>query len=216
LLDISVSRQLRDFRLSLDLTVKPGEYLILTGDNGAGKSTLLNIVAGLMTPDHGSILLNGTTLFDAGKRINIPPEERRIGYIFQNAAIFPHLTVTENIEYGLKAMGMSKPLREKKVKRLTGQLKLDNLRDYKADQLSGGQKQLVALGRAMAIDPVLLLLDEPYRALDSTVYVVVKECIHDVVRSMNIPCILVTHQVSDQDLANSRTCRIHEGKLVES
>jgi molybdate transport system ATP-binding protein len=215
LLDISVSRQLRDFRLSLDLTVRHGEYLILTGDNGAGKSTLLNIVAGLMTPDQGYISLNGTTLFDAGRRINIPPEERRIGYIFQNAAIFPHLTVTENIAYGLKAMGMAKPLREKKVAGLIDQLKLDHLRNCKADQLSGGQKQLVALGRAIAIDPVLLLLDEPYRALDSTMYVVVKECIHEVVRSMNIPCILVTHQISDQDLLNSRTCRIHEGKIVE-
>ncbi len=215
MLDISVSRQLRDFRLSLDLTVKPGEYLILTGDNGAGKSTLLNIVAGLMTPDQGYILLNGTSLFDAGKHINIPPEERRIGYIFQNAAIFPHLTVTENIAYGLKAMGMGKPLREKKVAGLIDQLQLNHLRNYKADQLSGGQKQLVALGRAIAIDPVLLLLDEPYRALDSTMYAVVKECIHDVVKSMNIPCILVTHQISDQELVNSRTCRIHEGILVE-
>ena len=210
-----MSRQLRDFRLSLDLTVKPGEYLILTGDNGAGKSTLLNIVAGLMTPDQGYILLNGTSLFDAGKHINIPPEERRIGYIFQNAAIFPHLTVTENIAYGLKAMGMGKPLREKKVAGLIDQLQLNHLRNYKADQLSGGQKQLVALGRAIAIDPVLLLLDEPYRALDSTMYAVVKECIHDVVKSMNIPCILVTHQISDQELVNSRTCRIHEGILVE-
>ena len=214
MLDISVSRQLRDFQLSLDLTVKPGEYLVLTGDNGAGKSTLLNIVAGLMTPDQGYIFLNGTTLFEGGRRINIPPEERRIGYIFQNAAIFPHLTVTENIEYGLKAMGLGKPLREKKVKDLIRQLKLDHLRNYKADQLSGGQKQLVALGRAIAIDPVLLLLDEPYRALDSTMYVVVKECINDVVRSMNIPCILVTHQVSDQEPANSRICRIREGKIV--
>jgi molybdate transport system ATP-binding protein len=215
LLDISVSRQLRDFQLSLDLQVKSGEYLILTGDNGAGKSTLLNIVAGLMTPEHGYVLLNGTTLFDSGKLINIPPEERRIGYIFQNTAIFPHLTVAENIAYGLKAMGMAKPLREKKITGLIRQLKLDHLRNYKADQLSGGQKQLVALGRAMAIDPVLLLLDEPYRALDSTMYTVVKECIHEVVRSMNIPCILVTHQVSDQDLVNSTTCRIHEGRLVE-
>ena len=180
MLDISVARQLRDFRLSVDLTVRPGECLILTGNNGAGKSTILNIVAGLMTPEQGYIRVNGTSLFDAGKRINVPPEERRIGYVFQNSAVFPHLTVTENIAYGLRAMGIGKPLREKKVADLIGRLKLDHLRDYKADQLSGGQKQLVALGRAIAIDPVLLLLDEPYRALDSTMYGC-KECIHDVV-----------------------------------
>jgi molybdate transport system ATP-binding protein len=206
---------LRDFQLSLDLTVRPGEYLLLTGDNGAGKSTLLNIVAGLMTSDQGYIRINGTTLFDNVNRINIPPEERRIGYVFQNAAIFPHLTVTDNIAYGLRARGMEKNLREKKVMALIEQLKLNHLSNYKADQLSGGQKQLVALGRAIAIEPVLLLLDEPYRALDSTMNAVVKECIHDVVKSMNIPCILVTHQVSDQDLVNSRTFRIHKGRLVE-
>jgi molybdate transport system ATP-binding protein len=216
LLEISVSRQLRDFRLSVNLTVKSGEYLILTGDNGAGKSTILNIIAGLMTPEQGHVLLNSIPLFDSAKRINIPPEERRIGYIFQNAAIFPHLTVSENIAYGLRAEGMAKPLREKKVMGLIEQLKMDHLKNYKADQLSGGQKQLVALGRAIAIDPVLLLLDEPYRALDSTMYAIVKEYIHEVVSSMDIPCILVTHQVSDQDIINSRTCRIHKGKIVKS
>jgi len=215
LLDISVSRQLRDFELSVDLTVKAGENLILTGNNGAGKSTLLNMVAGLMTPEQGHIVLNGTTLFDSGKRIDVPPEERRIGYIFQNAAIFPHLTVTENIAYGLRAMGMGKPLREKKVTGLIKQLNLDQLKDYKADQLSGGQKQLVALGRAIAIDPVLLLLDEPFRALDSTMYPIVKEYIQDVVRSRDIPCILVTHHISDQESLDRRTCRIHEGKIKD-
>lgn len=210
-----MSRQLRDFELSIDLSVKPGENLILTGDNGAGKSTLLNMVAGLMTPQRGHIMLNTTTFFDSARKINIPPEERRIGYIFQNAAIFPHLTVAENIAYGLRAMGMGKPSREKKVNGLIEQLKLDHLKNYKADQLSGGQKQLVALGRAIAIDPVLLLLDEPYKALDSTTYTVVREYIHEVVRSLDIPCILVTHQDSDHDIMNSRTCRIHEGKIAD-
>ncbi len=215
MLDISVARQLRDFRLSVDLTVSPGECLILTGNNGAGKSTILNIVAGLTTPEQGHIRVNGTSLFDAGKRINVPPEERRIGYVFQNSAVFPHLTVTENIAYGLRAMGIGKPLREKKVADLIGRLKLDHLGRYKADQLSGGQKQLVALGRAIAIDPVLLLLDEPYRALDVTTCRMVKEYVQDMVRSLNIPCILVTHQASDQDITNGRMCRIHQGQLQD-
>ena len=215
MLDISVSKQLRDFNLSIDLTVETGEYLVLTGDNGAGKSTLLNMVAGLMTPETGYIRVNGTTLFDAGKGINIPPEERRIGYIFQNAAVFPHLTVAGNIAYGLRARGMEKTLREKKVTALIERLHLDHIRNCKADQLSGGQKQLVALGRAIAIEPVLLLLDEPYRALDNTALNIVKDCIHEIVRSLDIPCILVTHQGSDHDIMNSRTCRIHEGKIAD-
>jgi len=215
LLDISVSRQLRDFKLSVDLTVEPGKYLVLTGNNGAGKTTLLNIVAGFITPDHGYIRTNGKTVFDSANHIMIPPEERQIGYVFQNAAVFPHLTVTENIEYGLRARNIGKPLREKKVASLIEQLKLDHLKNYKADHLSGGQKQLVALGRAIAVEPVLLLLDEPYRALDSTMYPVVKDCIEKVVRLLDIPCILVTHQNSDEDLTNSRQCRIHEGKIVQ-
>jgi molybdate transport system ATP-binding protein len=215
LLDISISRQLRDYKLSVDLKVKTGEYLILTGNNGAGKSTILNIVAGLMTPEQGYIRVNGTSLFDAGRGIDVPPEKRRIGYVFQNSAVFPHLTVSENIAYGLRAMGMGKHLREKKVTGLIEQLKLDHLRSIRAEQLSGGQKQLVALGRAIAIDPVLLLLDEPYRALDVVTCGIVKNCIQDMVRSLNIPCILVTHQVSDRDLTNGRMCRIHQGAIVE-
>jgi len=215
LLDLAVCRQLRDFELSVNLTVKPGEFLILTGDNGAGKSTLLNMVAGFLTPDHGYIRANGKTIFDAASGITIPPEERQIGYVFQNSAIFPHLTVAENIAYGLRARGMDKSVRDRKVAGLIERLKLVQLMDYKANKLSGGQMQLVALGRAIAIDPVLLLLDEPYRALDSTVYPIVKDCIQDIVQSSDIPCILVTHQVSDKEPANSRICRIQEGKVVE-
>ncbi|MEI7433532.1 MAG: ATP-binding cassette domain-containing protein [Methanomicrobiales archaeon] len=215
MLEISVSRQLRDYELSVNLTVKPGEFLILTGNNGAGKSTILNIVAGFMIPDHGYIRADGKTMFDSANGTTIPPEERQIGYVFQNSAVFPHLTVSENIAYGLRAKGMDKSVRDRKVAGLIERLKLDQLLDYKADKLSGGQMQLVALGRAIAIDPVLLLLDEPYQALDSTVYPIVKDCIQDIVQSLEIPCILVTHQDSDQEPANCRTCRIHEGKIVD-
>ncbi len=175
MLEISVSRQLRDYELSVNLTVKPGEFLILTGNNGAGKSTILNIVAGFMIPDHGYIRADGKTMFDSANGTTIPPEERQIGYVFQNSAVFPHLTVSENIAYGLRAKGMDKSVRDRKVAGLIERLKLDQLLDYKADKLSGGQMQLVALGRAIAIDPVLLLLDEPYQALDSTVYPIVKD-----------------------------------------
>ncbi len=216
MLEISIYRHLRDFNLTADLTVEPGGFLILTGNNGAGKSTILNNIAGFMSPDRGYIRVHRTVLFDSEQGINVPPEERKIGYVFQNAAVFPHLTVHDNIAYGLKARGVNKTQRHQKTLELIEQLHLDHLRNYKADQLSGGQKQLVALGRAIAIEPVLLLLDEPFRALDSTVYPVVKGYIQETVRSLNIPCILVTHHVSDHSLENSRTCRIHEGKILTS
>jgi molybdate transport system ATP-binding protein len=206
---------LRDFELSVNLTVKPGEYLILTGDNGSGKSTILNMVAGFMNPDLGYIRADGKTMFDSANGVTIPPEERQIGYVFQNSAVFPHLTVSENIAYGLRARGTDKSVRDRKVAGLIQRLNLDHLTDYNANKLSGGQMQLVALGRAIAIDPVLLLLDEPYRALDSTVYPVVKDCIQDIVQSLKIPCILVTHQVSDQEHPNGIVCRLHNGKIVE-
>jgi molybdate transport system ATP-binding protein len=213
LLELSVSRKLRSFELKVELTSDPGKILVMTGKNGAGKSTTLNMIAGLMKPDKGFIRLNDRFLCDVGSNIHIPAEERQIGYVFQSAAIFPHLTVRENIAYGLRARGMIRATAERKVSRLIEQLNLGHLGTCRGGQLSGGQRQLVALVRAMAIEPDLLLLDEPFRALDDTALCTVRNCIFDIVESLNIPCILVTHNLSEMDGKNCRICIIENGQL---
>jgi molybdate transport system ATP-binding protein len=213
LLELSVSRRLRDFELQVELQSQPGEILVLTGKNGAGKSTTLNLIAGLMTPDVGQIRLKGRVLCDTGSGIHIPAEERQIGYVFQNAAIFPHLSVRENIAYGLRARGIDRVTIERKVTRLINRLNLGHLDTCRADRLSGGQRQLVALVRAMAIEPDLLLLDEPFRALDDGARSAVRSCINDIVESLHIPCILVTHNLSDLNGKSSRICKVENGQV---
>jgi molybdate transport system ATP-binding protein len=213
LLEVSISRKLRDFELKVGLQSQPGEILVMTGKNGAGKSTSLNLIAGLMAPDAGHIRLKDRVLYDTCSGTHIPAEERQIGYVFQNAAIFPHLSVRENIAYGLRARGMDRMTVERQVTRLIDRLNLGHLDACRADRLSGGQRQMVALARAMAIEPDLLLLDEPFRALDESARSAVRSCINDVVESLQIPCILVTHNLSDLNGKNSRICTVENGKV---
>ena len=166
MLDATIRRNLRDFELDLSFSVRPGEILILMGSNGSGKSTTLNILAGLLEPDNGCIRLNGTTFCEPDRMISLPIEARRIGYVFQNTAVFPHLSVRENIAYGLRAH--SAPLQEidEQVSDLVQAMGLEDLAEVTASRLSGGQKQRVALARAIAIRPTLLMMDEPFSSLD--------------------------------------------------
>ncbi len=215
MLEATMARRLRDFRLDVDLAVEDGEIHCLTGGNGAGKTTLLHIIAGLIVPDTGRISLNGRTLLDMDKRIDVPVEERRIGYVLQRAALFPHLTVRDNIAYGLAARRMPRSTVDDRVQSLIEQLNLGHIERFKASQLSGGQQQLVALGRAMAIDPQLLLLDEPFRALDQSVIGTVTRYISDLVDEQQIPCILVTHNMDDVESLRGQVSVMHRGTIAK-
>jgi ABC-type sulfate/molybdate transport systems ATPase subunit len=168
-----------------------------------------------MKPESGFVRCQGTVLFNRESRTDILAEERRIGYVFQNAAVFPHLTVYDNIAYGCRAKGLDRAATDRIVRGLLERLAISHLSGVMAAHLSGGQRQMVVLGRALAIDPVLLLLDEPFRALDGDANLLVNKSIETEVKRAGIPCILVTHNLDEVRMGIGRTCRLEKGRIVE-
>lgn len=212
MLDVVITRKLRDFTLDIAFAVRPGEILALMGANGSGKSTTLNIVAGLLIPDAGYIRLNGSTLCEPARGTDIAIEDRRIGYVFQNAAVFPHLTVRDNIAFGPRARGVDPQEIRTRVDELLDAIHIRDLALVKAGNLSGGQKQRVALARALVIRPSLLMLDEPFTALDTESTRDIKDLIRKFVTEMQIPCIVVTHRRTDSSDIGDRICVLCSGK----
>ena len=211
MLEVDLHKQLRDFSLDMNLQVNSGEILVLMGENGSGKSTVLNNIAGLLTPDTGSITLSGRQLFDSMNGINLPVEDRNIGYVLQKPVVFPHLTVRENIAYGLKTRYKAKDLVETGVNYWMMVMNIKELARVKAGNLSGGQKQKVALARAFAIEPDLLMLDEPFAALDTESRQTVQEVVRTCVSELQIPCLVVTHRVADALEMGERVFLLNRG-----
>jgi molybdate transport system ATP-binding protein len=211
MLEVDLHKQLRDFSLDLNLRVNSGEILVLMGENGAGKSTVLNTISGLLIPDTGSITLSGRQFFDSINAISLPVEDRNIGYVLQNPAVFPHLTVRENIAYGLKARYMPKDQVDTKVNHWLTVMNIEELARVQGGNLSGGQKQKVALARAFAIEPDLLMLDEPFTALDTDSRQSVQKAIRTCVSDLQIPCLVVTHRVADALEMGERVYLLNRG-----
>jgi ABC-type sulfate/molybdate transport systems ATPase subunit len=163
-LQVDIIKKLSGFNLQVCLSCEQGIIGVL-GASGAGKSMLLKCIAGLVDPDEGYIKVNGKTFFDSDKKINLPPRERTAGFLFQNYALFPHLTIEENIAFGLD--NLSKADKHKKVEALMERFNIAGMGKRYPSQISGGQQQRVALARAMAVEPEILLLDEPFSALDN-------------------------------------------------
>ena len=214
MLDVVIKKQLRDFTLDISFRVDPGKIFVVMGANGSGKSTALSSIAGLIHPDSGYVRLNGEILFDSTPETDLPPEDRRIGYVFQNSAVFPHMTVRENIAFGLRARRELPDVIESRVSSLLKKMDLCDLSSVKAKNLSGGQKQRVALARAIAIRPALLMLDEPFTALDVGSVEVVRDLTRAVISEMQIPCLLVTHRVGDIIEIGDNSCVLSRGKKV--
>jgi len=214
MLEAMMQKKLRDFTLNLSLHVEDGSILVLMGDNGAGKSTTLNIIAGLVAPDAGSIRFNGSVVFDSETGIDIPVEQRRIGYVLQRSAVFPHMTVEENIAFGLNARNRNAAFTRGEVGRWLDRMKIRELAGIKAAGLSGGQKQRVALARALATGPSLLMLDEPFSGLDSESRRSVREVVRECVADLKIPCIMVTHRIGDARATGDEVCHIGRGTIT--
>lgn len=181
------------------LEIEGGELIALLGPSGCGKTTLLRIIAGFIAQSSGKVVVGGQVLD------TVPPNRREIGIVFQNYALFPHMTVAENIAYGLDARGASKSLRRERVDEMLAVVQLSHLRDRKPRQLSGGQQQRVALARALAVRPRVLLLDEPFAALDKNLRLDMQIEIKRIQQQFALTAILVTH---DQDEAMSIADRI--------
>ncbi len=214
--DGAVSLRLRkrsgkSFELDVEASLPPG-ITILFGPSGAGKTTLLDCVAGLVTPDSGQIAAREKILFDSALGINLPPQHRRVGYVFQDLALFPHLTVQANVEYGLSRLP-SEPRKQHSAAILES-FRVAHLSSRLPGQISGGERQRVALARALVIDPAILLLDEPLAALDA----VTKSKIVDDLRSWNqehnVPIVYVTHSREEVFALGERVIVLENGRPV--
>jgi molybdate transport system ATP-binding protein len=199
-------------RAAFGLELGEAGTLVLFGPSGAGKTTILRCLAGLERPDAGRIAAGPEAWFDAAKRIDRPPQERRIGYLPQGFALFPHLDVRANIAYGIPA-GEGRAARAGRVAELVALLRLEGLERRRPAQLSGGQQQRVALARALARRPRLLLLDEPLSALDAPTRDALRGELRGLLRSSGVPSIVVTHDRVEALVLGDRVGVLAEGTL---
>ena len=201
------------FTLDTSLVAPPG-ITILFGASGSGKSTLLRAIAGLTTPDAGRIAVGDRVLFDTNAGVNLPPQQRHVGYVFQHLALFPHLSARRNLMYGLR--GASKDEQHALVEDIARRFHIDTLLDRKPGALSGGERQRVALARALVTDPKILLLDEPLSALDHAT----QSRIIDDLRAWNaahrIPVLYVTHAHREVFALGERVVVLSEGRILAS
>jgi molybdate transport system ATP-binding protein len=212
-LAVDAEKQLGVLKLSVKFRAAYG-VTALFGASGSGKTSVINMIAGLLTPDRGAISLDETILFDAGKRINVPPHRRRIGYVFQEGRLFPHLSVRQNLDYGRRMSGV--PRDEKEFARIAALLDLDRLLDRRPGKLSGGERQRVAVGRALLMRPKLLLLDEPLASLDAGHK---REILPYLVRlrdDAGIPMVYVSHSPAEVRRIATTVVRLDRGQVVET
>jgi molybdate transport system ATP-binding protein len=207
----SFSSSERDFKLDVEFTASPG-FTILFGPSGSGKTTLLDCVSGLATPDTGRIAAGDRVLFDTNANVNISVSRRGVGYVLQDLALFPHLSVEQNAEYGLAHL--PRCARREKVEAMLRDFRIDHLRKQRPGEISGGERQRAALARALVTDPCVLLLDEPLAALDATT----KSRILDDLRRWNqahqIPILYVTHSREEVMALGERVLIIEGGRII--
>ena len=193
----------------INLEIGEGEFVVFVGPSGCGKSTLLRMIAGLETITRGELLIGG-------QRMNeVPPAERGIGMVFQSYALYPHLSVAENMSFGLKLAGVRRDEIQHRVNQVAEVLQLAHLLDRRPKALSGGQRQRVAIVRALLLEPKILLLDEPTSALDMSVQAEILNLLNDLKRDDGLTMVLVSHDPDVIDHMCDRAARMAQGRIVE-
>ena len=197
------------FALDVDFTISSNEFLTIEGHSGAGKTTILRLIAGLIYPDGGRIELDGEIWFDKKKNISLPAKERKVGFVFQDYALFPNMNIIENLKYALADKKDKNYLNE-----IIDIMEIGDLIERKPDTLSGGQKQRAALARALVRKPKLLLLDEPLSALDIEMRNKLQDYILRIHGKYNLATILVSHDISEIYKMSNKVIRIAGGKIT--
>jgi molybdate transport system ATP-binding protein len=199
--------------LAVDLKIAPGEAVALVGPSGAGKTTVLRAIAGLYRPAAGRIVCEGRPWFDASAGIDLSPGRRRIGLVFQSYALFPHMTALGNVAEAM--LDLPRRTREERAAELLSRVHLDGLERRLPRALSGGQQQRVALARALARDPAVLLLDEPFSAVDQPTRRALHRLLGEIRAVMPVPIVFVSHDVEDAARAANRLCFLRGGTSIE-
>jgi molybdate transport system ATP-binding protein len=213
MLHVDVEKRLGEFVLSAKFETTPG-VTALFGPSGSGKTTIINLVAGLLTPDRGRIALDDTVLFDDQAGINVPPHRRRIGYVFQEGRLFPHLSVRRNLDYGRWMSGL--PHDPEEMERIVRLLGIKHLLARRPGHLSGGERQRVAMGRALLMRPRLLLLDEPLASLDAARRDEILPYLERLHEEAGVPMIYVSHWAGDVRRIATAVVRIEAGRVLAS
>lgn len=195
--------------LTINKEIQNRDFLTLFGKSGSGKTTLLRILAGLETPDNGEIIVDDEIWFDSTKKINLPPQKRNVGFVFQDYALFPNMTVRKNLDFALKNTTDSQ-----RVDKILEIMELKNISQMMPHQLSGGQKQRVAVARALMSSPKLLLLDEPLSALDNTMRIKLQDELLVIHQKFEITSILVSHDISEIFKLSNRVFKILQGAII--
>lgn len=211
----AISAPGQQFELDIQLQCNQRQ-VVLFGPSGAGKSLTLKAIAGLMRPQAGSMRLGGEVVFDASLGIHRPPQQRRLGYVFQDYALFPHLSVRQNIGFGLHHGWFNPPRRERdaEVERWMRALRIEHLAQMLPSQLSGGQRQRTALARALVTRPQALLLDEPFAALDHDLRAHLRQELLDVLAATDVPLLLISHDPADVAMFGQQVVELVDGKVL--
>lgn len=208
---VDVDKRFGDFSMAADFTVT-GERIGVFGESGSGKSTLAGMIAGLVQPDRGELFLDGECLFSSDKRINVPPEQRRIAIVFQQPTLFPHLNVKSNLLYGFRRC--AREHRTIDFATLVEVLKLEGLLERGVNNLSGGEKQRVSLGRAVLANPRILLMDEPLSALDDTLKYQIIPYLKSVSEQFKIPYFFISHSLVEMRLMVDQVLVVAGGRIA--
>ena len=220
-LDIQLRKTVRaaDRTFELDVSFRSDALrMVLFGPSGAGKSLTLQAIAGLITPDAGRIAFNDRVLFDSAAGVRLAPQQRRVAYLFQDYALFPHLTVAQNIGFGLSrgCLPPRRPEHHPRVRQWMQAFRIESTANSYPLQLSGGQRQRVALARALAAEPDLLLLDEPFAALDQSLREHMRQELRDMQQQLALPMLTITHDPADLAALGDVVFQMRDGRIVES